>query len=54
VLGAVLVLALLDLVRLGDVGANIGAGLVRVAGLMVIMMATLRLTQAGAAAGPTR
>jgi peptidoglycan/LPS O-acetylase OafA/YrhL len=50
VLGAALVLVLLDVVLLDDPGPNIGAGLVRVAGLVVIMVATVRLTQEGAAA----
>jgi peptidoglycan/LPS O-acetylase OafA/YrhL len=55
VLGALVVLALLDAVELADGdGANIGAGGVRVVGLVVIMVATIRLAQGVAAAGRAR
>jgi hypothetical protein len=55
VLGAVVVLALLDALDLADGdGANIGAGGVRVVGLVVIMVATIRLAQRVAAAGRAR
>jgi peptidoglycan/LPS O-acetylase OafA/YrhL len=55
VLGALLVLVLLDLFVLGDTGgANIGGGLVRVVGLVVMTVATLRLARGLAPAGRTR
>ena len=47
VLGAVVVLVLLDLVAAG--GPNIGAGALRLVGLVVIMVAMIRLAQGLAA-----
>ena len=52
VLGALAVLVLLDLL-VGD-GPNIGAGFVRLVGLVVIMVATIRLAMGVAAAGWVR
>ena len=49
VLGALAVLVLLDL--LAAAGPNIGAGFVRLVGLVVIMVATIRLALGVAAAG---
>jgi hypothetical protein len=54
VLAALLVLVLLDLLVLDDGGPDIGAGGVRVLGLVVITVATVRLAQGLAAAGRTR
>jgi hypothetical protein len=55
VLGALLVLVLLDAFVLGDTGgANIGGGLARVVGLVVIMVATVRLARVVATAGRAR
>jgi len=51
VLGSLAVLVLLDLLVADDGGANIGAGLVRLVGLVVIMVATIRLALGVAAAG---
>lgn len=50
VLGALAVLVLLDLLTAGQDGANIGAGLGRLVGLLVIGMATARLAVTVAAA----
>ena len=52
VLGALVVLVLLDL--LVAAGPNIGAGFVRLVGLVVIMVATIRLALGIAAAGRAR
>jgi hypothetical protein len=52
VLGALAVLVLLDL--LVAAGPNIGAGFVRLVGLVVIMVATVRLALGVAAAGRAR
>ena len=52
VLGALALLVLVDLV-VGD-GPNIGAGLFRLVGLVVIMVATIRLAMGVAAAGRVR
>jgi hypothetical protein len=52
VLGALAVLVLLDL--LVAAGPNIGAGFVRLVGLVVIMVATIRLALGIAAAGSAR
>ena len=52
VLGALAALVLLDLL-VGD-GPNIGAGFVRLVGLVVIMVATIRLAMGVAAAGRVR
>jgi hypothetical protein len=52
VLVAVVVLALLDL--LAGAGPDIGAGVVRLAGLLVIAVATVRLARGLAAAGGIR
>jgi hypothetical protein len=52
VLGAVLVLVLLDLFVLDDAGGDIGGGLARLAGLVVIMVATVRLARGLTTAGP--
>lgn len=52
VLASVAVLVLLDLV-VAD-GPDIGAGAVRLIGLVVIMVATVRLAQGGAVAGRAR
>jgi hypothetical protein len=52
VLGALAVLVLLDL--LVAAGPNIGAGFVRLVGLVVIMVATIRLALGIAAAGRAR
>ena len=52
VLGALAVLVLLDL--LVAAGPNIGAGFVRLVGLVVIMVATIRLALGVAAAGRAR
>jgi len=52
VLGALAVLVLLDL--LVAEGPNIGAGFVRLVGLVVIMVATIRLALGVAAAGRAR
>ncbi|TFV67318.1 UNVERIFIED_ORG: hypothetical protein E4P37_03995 [Bacillus sp. AZ43] len=52
VLGAVVVLVVLDLVAAG--GTNIGAGLLRTIGLFVIMVAMIRLALGVAASGRTR
>jgi hypothetical protein len=52
VLGALAVLVLLDL--LVDPGPDIGAGFVRLVGLVVIMVATIRLALGVAAAGRAR
>jgi peptidoglycan/LPS O-acetylase OafA/YrhL len=54
VLGAVVVLVALDVFLLDDGGPNIGGGLVRVVGLVVIMVATVRLGRETAAAARTR
>ena len=54
VLAAVLVLVLLDLFVLDDAGGDIGGGLARLAGLVVIMVATVRLSRGIAAAGRAR
>jgi hypothetical protein len=54
VLAALLVLVLLDLLVLDDGGPDIGAGGVRVLGLVVITVATVRLAQRLPAAGRTR
>jgi hypothetical protein len=53
VVGAAVVLALVDAVTVAadSSGANIGAGLVRVVGLVVIMVATVRLALGVAASG---
>ena len=50
VLGALVVLLLVDALTLGEDGANIGAGGVRLIGLVVIGVATVRLAQGIAAA----
>lgn len=52
VLGALAVLVLLDLLTAD--GPNIGAGLVELVGLVVIMVATVRLALGVAAAGRAR
>jgi hypothetical protein len=54
VLAALLVLVLLDLLVLDDGRPDIGAGGVRVLGLVVTTVATVRLAQRLAAAGRTR
>ena len=54
VLVALGVLVLLDLLVAEDGGANIGAGFVRLVGLVVIMVATIRLALGVAAAGRAR
>ena len=54
VLGAVVVLVVLELLVPDDGGANIGAGFVRLIGLVVIMVATIRLALGVAAAGRAR
>jgi hypothetical protein len=54
VLGAVLVLVLLDLFVLDDAGGDIGGGLARLAGLVVIVFATGRLARDVAAPGRAR
>lgn len=53
VLGAVAGLVLVDLLVRDEAGGNIGVGLVRVVGLVVLMVATIRLARAAAAAGRT-
>jgi peptidoglycan/LPS O-acetylase OafA/YrhL len=52
VLGGVVVLVLLDL--LVEDGPNIGAGFVRLIGLVLVMIATVRLARGGAATGRAR
>jgi hypothetical protein len=52
VLGALAVLVLLDL--LAEDGPNIGAGAVRLVGIVVILVATVRLALGTAAAGRPR
>jgi peptidoglycan/LPS O-acetylase OafA/YrhL len=54
VLGAVLVLVLLDVFVLDDGGPNIGGGGVRVLGLVVLAVATVRLARGIAADRPIR
>ena len=54
VLGALLVLVLLDLFLLDGAGSDIGGGLVRLAGLVVITVATVRLARGLTTAGPAR
>ena len=54
VIGALVVLLLVDALTMGDDGANIGAGGVRLIGLVVIGVATIRLAQGVAAERRTR
>jgi hypothetical protein len=54
VLGGLVVLVVLDLFVLDAAGADIGGGLARLAGLVVIAVATVRLARGLTTAGPAR
>ena len=54
VLGALAVLVVLDLFLLDDVGADIGGGLARLAGLVVTALPTIRLARGNTTAAPAR
>jgi hypothetical protein len=54
VLGGILLLVLLDLVVLDSAGGDIGGGLARLAGLVVVTIATVRLARGLTTAGSAR